>query len=73
MQLPLSSDLENVIGLLGDEVADQREPEVFLSSLEGNATITVRALVDDPSRTEPLQHDLLLRAHRTLRAAGIFA
>ena len=63
VQLPLSSDLENVIGLLGDEVADQREPEVFVSSLESNATVTVRALVDDPSRAERLQHDLRLRAH----------
>ena len=67
-----SSDLENVIGLLGDEVANQREPEVFLSSLEDNATITVRALVDDPSAAERLQHDLRLRAHRRLRAAGIY-
>jgi len=66
-------DLENVIGLLGDEVADQREPEVFVSSLEDNATITVRALVDDPSAAERLQHDLRLRAHRRLRAAGIYA
>jgi hypothetical protein len=69
----LSSDLENVITLLGDEVADQREPEVFLSSLDGNATITVRALAEDPSRAERLQHDLRLRAHRRLRAAGIYA
>ena len=72
VQLPLSSDLENVITLLGDEVADQREPEVFLSSLEDNATITVRALAEDPSRAERLQHDLRLRAHRRLRAAGIY-
>jgi len=73
VQLPMSSDLESVITLLGDEIADQREPEVFLSSLEGNATVTVRALADDPSRAERLQHDLRLRAHRRLREAGIFA
>jgi small-conductance mechanosensitive channel len=73
VQLPLSSDLENVIGLLGDEVADQREAEVFVSSLTDNATITVRALAEDPSRAERLQHDLRLRAHRRLRAAGIYA
>jgi small-conductance mechanosensitive channel len=73
VQLPMSSDLENVITLLGDEVADQREPEVFLSSIEGNATVTVRALADDPSRAERLQHELRLRAHRRLREAGIFA
>jgi small-conductance mechanosensitive channel len=73
VQLPLSSDLENVIGLLGGEIADQREPEVYLSDLDGDATITVRALADDPSGAEQLQHELRLRAHRCLRAAGIFA
>jgi small-conductance mechanosensitive channel len=73
VQLPLSSDLEHVIGLLDGELADQREPEVFVSSLDDNATITVRALAADPSRAERLQHDLRLRAHRCLRAAGLYA
>jgi small-conductance mechanosensitive channel len=73
VQLPLSSDLEHVIGLLDGELADQREPEVFVSSLDDNATITVRALAADPSKAERLQHDLRLRAHRCLRAAGLYA
>jgi small-conductance mechanosensitive channel len=73
VQLPLSSDLEHVIGLLGDEIADQRDPEVFVSGLDGNATITVRALAADPSQAERLQHDLRLRAHRCLRTAGLYA
>jgi small-conductance mechanosensitive channel len=73
VQLPLSSDLENVIGLLDGEIADQRRPEVYLSALDGGATITIRALADDPSGAERLQHELRLRAHRCLRAAGIFA
>jgi small-conductance mechanosensitive channel len=72
VQLPLSSDLEHVIGLLDGELADQREPEVFVSSLDDNATITVRALAADPSKAERLQHDLRLRAHRCLRAAGLY-
>ena len=73
VQLPLTSDLEQVIGLLDGELADQREPEVFVSGLEGTATITVRALAADPSKAERLQHDLRLRAHRCLRAAGLYA
>jgi small-conductance mechanosensitive channel len=73
VQLPLSSDLEHAIRLLDDEVADQREAEVFLSSLMDEATITIRALASDPSNAEQLQHDLRLRAHRCLRAAGLFA
>ena len=73
VQLPLTSDLEQVIGLLDGELADQREPEVFVSGLEGTATITMRALAADPSKAERLQHDLRLRAHRCLRAAGLYA
>jgi small-conductance mechanosensitive channel len=73
VQVPMSSDLEHVIGLLDGEVADQREPEVFVSGLDDRATITVRASAPDPSRAEQLQHDLRVRAHRCLRAAGIFS
>jgi hypothetical protein len=69
----LSSDLENVIGLLDGNLADQKEPEVFLSGLDEHATVTIRALADDPSKAERLQHELRLRVHRTLRAAGIYA
>ncbi|HZO63076.1 MAG TPA: mechanosensitive ion channel domain-containing protein [Gaiellaceae bacterium] len=73
LQVPLSSDLETVIGVLGDEVADQREPEVFVSGLAADATVTIRVQADDPSRAERLQQDLRLRAQRRLRAAGIYA
>jgi small-conductance mechanosensitive channel len=72
MQLPLSSDLEHVIRLLDGELADQREPEVFVSGLDDKATITVRALAADPSKAERLQHDLRLRVHRCLRAADLY-
>jgi hypothetical protein len=34
--------------------------------------VTIRALAADPSSAERLQHDLRLRAHGRLRAAGIF-
>ena len=72
VQVPMGSDLEHVIGLLDGEVADEREPEVFVSNLEDQATITVRAFASDPSQAERLQHDLRLRAHRCLRAAGVY-
>jgi small-conductance mechanosensitive channel len=73
VQVPLSTDLENVIGMLRTECAGDREPEVFVRGLEGNATLIVRALAADPADAERLEHELRLRAHRTLRAAGIFA
>ena len=72
VQVPLSSDLENVIDLLRSEYADEREPEVFLSSLGADATITVRTRANDPADAERIQRELRLRAHSRLRAAGIF-
>lgn len=72
VQLPLSSDLEHAVAVLGGEVADEREPEVFVSGLDDKATITVRALAADPSKAERLQHDLRLRVHRCLRAADLY-
>jgi len=73
VQVPLSSDLEVVLDLLRGEVAAEREPDVFVSGLNGNATVTVGALATDPTHAERLEQELRLRVHRRLRAAGIFA
>jgi hypothetical protein len=73
VQVPLSSDLEVVLDLLRGEVAAEREPHVFVSGLNGNATVTVGARAIDPTHAERLEHELRLRVHRRLRAAGIFA
>lgn len=72
LQVPLSTDLENVITLLRDECSTEREVEAFVSGLNGNAMITLRALAGDPGEAELLEHDLRLRAHSTLRSAGIY-
>ena len=73
VQVPLSSDLEVVLDLLRGEVAAERDPHVFVSGLNGGATVTVRALATDPNDAERLEEELRLRVHRRLRAAGIFA
>ena len=73
VQVPLSSDLEVVLDLLRGEVAAERDPHVFVSGLNGSATLTVRALATDPNDAERLEQELRLRVHRRLRAAGIFA
>jgi small-conductance mechanosensitive channel len=73
VQVPLSSDLEVVLDLLRGEIAAEREPDVFVSGLNGNATVTVGALATDPTHAERLEQELRLRVHRRLRAAGIFA
>src|SRR3954470_312518 len=73
LQVPLSTDLENVINLLREECSGERDVEAFVSALDGSATITLRALADDPHGAEQLTHDLRIRAQRCLRTAGVFA
>jgi small-conductance mechanosensitive channel len=73
VQVPMSSDLEVVLDLLRQETAAERDPSVYVSGLDGNATVTVSALAADPAEADRLEHELRLRAHRRLRDAGIFA
>src|SRR4029078_7654304 len=42
LQVPLSTDLENVIKLLRDECSGEREAEAIVSGLDGTRTITGR-------------------------------
>ena len=72
LQVPLSSDLQAVLDLVRTELALDREPEVFVSALDGSATITVRVGAVDPADAERLENELRLRAHRCLRAGGIW-
>jgi small-conductance mechanosensitive channel len=71
LQVPLGAALGPVVDLLGVETADERDAEVFVSSLDGSATVTVRAKAADPEAARRLEHDLRLRAHERLRAEGV--
>ncbi len=73
VHVPLSADLEKVIQLLRAECAGERELEAFVAGLDGNASVTVRALATDADDAERLEHELRLRAHKRLRTAGIYA
>jgi small-conductance mechanosensitive channel len=73
VQVPLSADLDQVIDLLRTECAGEKEADVFVAGIEGNATLTLRALAADAVGAERLEHELRLRAHKRLRGAGIFA
>jgi small conductance mechanosensitive channel len=73
IQVPLSTDLGRVVDRLRDELAGEREPAVFVSSLDGNATITVRARAADEDDAQRLERELRLRTHERLRAEGIYA
>jgi small-conductance mechanosensitive channel len=72
VQVPLTQDVETALEALRDEISDLDGGRVVLSSLEGNAVVTVRATaVGVP--VEDLAHELRLRAHRRLRREGVFA
>jgi small-conductance mechanosensitive channel len=72
VQVPLTNDLNTVIELLRRETPDDRS-EVFVSALNEEATLTVRAWAPSADAAELLAGDLRLRAHERLREAGVFA
>ena len=71
--VPLSADLEAAIDALREDVSGERDAAVYLGSLDGTATVTVRAAAADELAAERLEHELRLRAHRRLRALGVWA
>ena len=73
LQLPLAADLESAVVALREEVEHEDRPEVVVSGLEGNATLTVRAAAPDAVAALRLESELRLRAHTRLRTSGIFS
>jgi small conductance mechanosensitive channel len=72
LQVPLDKDLRTVVELLRETVASEREPDVAVTALNGDATIVVRARAAGPIEAERLESDLRIRVHERLRAAGVF-
>jgi small conductance mechanosensitive channel len=72
VQVPLSADLRSLVEALREEVPGERD-EVFVSSLEGSPTLTLRAWTESEPASEQLEHDLRLRVHGRLRELGIYA
>jgi len=70
--VPLSADLDDAIDALREDVSGERDADVYVSSLNGTATVTVRAAASDEAAAERLEHELRLRAHRRLRALGVW-
>jgi small-conductance mechanosensitive channel len=73
VQVPLSADLGAAVDGLNTEVARERDAAVYVSALNGVATLTVRAAASDEDAAQRLERDLRLRIHRRLRAAGVWA
>jgi len=71
--VPLATDLDGAVEALREDVADERHADVYVSSLDGTATVTLRAAASDELAAERLEHELRLRAHRRLRALGVWA
>ena len=66
--VPLEQDLDALIEALRTETSG----DVFVSSLEDNAVITLREHASSQAEAERLARELRLRAHRRLRAAGAY-
>jgi len=70
--VPLSADLGAAVDGLREEVAEERDASVYVSSLDGNATLTIRAAAPNEDAAQKLERDLRMRAHGRLRALGIW-
>src|SRR6266540_254889 len=70
LQVPLGRD----VGAVVDRLRGLRDgAEVFVSDLAGNATVVVRARVEDEPAAERLERELRLQAYEALRAEGFYA
>ena len=70
--LPLTADIDAALAALREEVAAEPDADVYLDSLEGTADVIVRAVAPDELSAARLEQELRLRAHRRLRALGIW-
>ena len=68
VQVPLETDLDALL----EELRAETDGDVFLSSLEDKAVITLRERAASFAEAERVAQDLRLRTHRRLRAAGVF-
>ncbi len=72
VQVPLSADLRTAVDALHEEVAGERDASVFVSGLDGSATVTIRAAANDEDAAQRLESDLRVRIQGRLRALGVW-
>jgi small-conductance mechanosensitive channel len=70
--VPLSADLGAALDGLRSEVAQERDVSVYVSALDGSATITIRAAAASEDDAQELERELRVRAHGRLRALGVW-
>jgi small-conductance mechanosensitive channel len=72
VQLPLSADVTAAIAALREEVAADRDSDVYLDSLDTTANVVVCVVADDELSAERLERDLRARVHARLRDLGVW-
>jgi hypothetical protein len=72
VQVPLSADLGAAVDGLRQEVAEERDAAVYVSALNGNATVTIRVGAASEDQAQQLERDLRVRVQSRLRAAGVW-
>jgi small conductance mechanosensitive channel len=70
--VPLSVDLGAAVDGLREEVAAERDASVYVSALDGSATLTIRASAPNEDAAQQLERDLRVRAHGRLRSLGVW-
>jgi small-conductance mechanosensitive channel len=73
VQVPLTQDLDAVVGVLREQISDERDADVEVTDLADKATIALRARAVDEHEARELESDLRARAHRALRESGMLA
>ena len=68
--VPREKDLQAVVDLLRDAA---QPTELFVTALEDDAVVTLRAWAEDEPQARRLESDLRIRAHARLREGGIYA
>lgn len=71
IQVPLDKDLDAVVDLLKSETAGDPRADVFVSGLNGTATVTVRSWAPDAFELERVESDLRQRLVRRLREQSL--
>src|SRR5437667_419359 len=59
--VPLATDLGAAVDGLREEVAAERDASVYVSALEANATLTIRAAAPTEDAAQKLERDLRVR------------
>ena len=72
VQVPPTTDLDALVETLRPEASGARD-EVFVSSLEGSPTLTLRVWTESEAAAERREQELRLRVHGRLREQGLFA